>query len=185
MELWWLKCNIKRGTWLIAGADHRFFFSISLPTLWIPKDQTGSSAWNVCDHFLWRFNKRFFFVPAPSPSSLICLILGSVIWESNISQRICTCLLCWSGLRSRLCAQSSAWGWHCSPAARMFVDAAAPCSHSGWPPRFQMLYWKGCSLTLTSQCRFHLWRQERRQEDEGRTNPHCRPRFHITACSKN
>lgn len=162
----------------------QIFFSILSPTLWILRIRWKAALEMCVTIFLWHFNKRFFFGPALCSYSLICSILGSIIWESNISQRICTCLLCWSGLRSRRCARSSAWGWHCSPAAHTFVDAAAPCSHSGWPLHFQMLYWKACSLKLTSQCRFHLWRQERRQEDEGQTNPHSRPRFHIIACSK-
>lgn len=79
----------------------------------------------------------------------------------DCSQRSCTFLLCWSGLRSRQCARWSAWGWRCSPAARTFVAWAALCSRSGWPLRFQMSYWTACSSKLTSQSRFRLKRQER------------------------
>lgn len=74
----------------------------------------------------------------------------------RIPRRISTFLLCWSGLQTRQCAQSSAWGWHCSPADHMFGGAGALSSRSGWLLHFQMLYWKVCSLMLIFLSRSHL-----------------------------
>lgn len=80
----------------------------------------------------------------------------------GFSPIILTCLLCWSGHRSRPCRRRSVSAERCSPVGRTCAVAGKRRSDNGWPLRSRTWCWRACSLTLTCRCRFHLWKEEKK-----------------------
>lgn len=71
----------------------------------------------------------------------------------------CTCLLCWSGLRSPRCWRQWAWGARCSPAVRkcwIWEWLLAGCA--GWAPP-QIWCWTTCPSEWTYPDPSHLDRE--------------------------